>query len=66
MMGDHTIRGDTRAKVRQLCLEAGVKDLSGNFKTEEAAETFMQELQLRTATVPPSPHSMRELKGQFS
>jgi hypothetical protein len=47
MMGDTTIKPETREKVRKLCTETRIKDVSGDLETEEAAEQFMEDVRRR-------------------
>jgi hypothetical protein len=53
MMGDTTISDETRDKVRRRCAEAGVKDRSADFRSEQQAEAYIQELQKRMQQSPP-------------
>jgi hypothetical protein len=47
MMGDTTIRDETRDKVRKLCAEAGLPDKVPELATEEAAQAFIEHLESR-------------------
>jgi hypothetical protein len=47
MMGDTTIRDETRDKVRKLCAEAGLPDKVPDHATEEAAQAFIEHLESR-------------------
>jgi hypothetical protein len=45
MMGDTTIRDETRDKVRKLCAEAGLPDKMPELESEEAAQVFIEHLE---------------------
>ena len=45
MMGDTTIRDETRDKVRKLCAGAGLPDKMPELESEEAAQAFIEHLE---------------------
>jgi hypothetical protein len=45
MLGDATLRDETRDKVRKLCEEAGLPDKVPELETEEAAQAFIEHLE---------------------
>lgn len=45
MMGDTTIRDETRDKVRKLCAEAGLPDKIPELASEEQAQAYIEHLE---------------------